>query len=154
MMFKRNQQGITVIELLISLAILSLIGVLIWNVFFQGLDFSSKEITKNRMQQEANIILTHLTKIHQTAEEYKIETNSGKILVTYQEGDQPLQKVAFENSKLTLQIKKLGEQSENQVIEVNPFVSDISLLIHISDIDNPNTKITVNTLLSRLRGGE
>ena len=59
----KNQRGITLIELLLTISIISFVGVLIWSVFFQGTEYSNTAITNNQMQQEANIIMTKITKI-------------------------------------------------------------------------------------------
>ncbi|WP_394233121.1 type II secretion system protein [Niallia oryzisoli] len=153
-MVKLNQRGVTVIELLVALTILSLIIVLIWNVFFQGLHFSKKEMTKNQMQQEANVIITHLTKIHQRSEAYEITSNSCKISATYHEVGQSNQTITFENNRLCLTAENLDEDATDKYyIAGDPNHHDTSLSILIKDINDPDVNIHVDTLLYRI-GGE
>ena len=53
----KNQKGVTLIELLATITILSIIGVIIWNVFIQGTKYSNTAVTKNRLIQESNIVI-------------------------------------------------------------------------------------------------
>lgn len=55
-MLKKNEAGLTLIELLLALSITTTIGILIWSIFFQGFNYSNKAMTKNQMQQEANMV--------------------------------------------------------------------------------------------------
>ena len=103
-MKKINQRGITLIELLATLAILSIVSILIWSIFFQGTNYSNKAMTKNQMQQEANIIITNLTKIHQTSDSYDIDS-SKTCSFTVNDNDKGLTEV-FEHSQLSISVKK------------------------------------------------
>ena len=78
----REEHGITLVEVLATLVILSIVGIGMWSAFFQGFEYSNKTISENLMIQEANILITNLTKIHQKTEEYEIENDGCKIVVT------------------------------------------------------------------------
>ncbi|WP_147532519.1 PilW family protein [Bacillus marasmi] len=142
----RNERGITLVESLAALTILSIIGVIIWNVFFQGYNFSKNAASKNMMQQEANIIIAHLNRIHQTAVSYKISIpENGTIEITVNERNHSTRKVLFKNSQLLFQINKIGK--------IDPKNDDIDLIITIKDKNNPDNFVEVETLLYRLKGG-
>ena len=53
---KWNEKGITLVELLAALALFGVISVLLWNLFFQALNFNDRAVTQNQLQQEANLI--------------------------------------------------------------------------------------------------
>lgn len=63
----RNEKGITLIEVLLSLSIATIILGLVWSIFVQGIHFSKVVSDKTQLQQEANYIIRTLTKIHQTS---------------------------------------------------------------------------------------
>lgn len=62
----QNERGFTLIELLVSIALGSIVLVLIYQFFFQGIHFSKVVNDKTLLQQEANYMVSSMTKIHQT----------------------------------------------------------------------------------------
>lgn len=68
----QKNDGITLIELLATIAILSIISILIYSVLIDGLNYSKKSEDKVAIQQEMNILLTALTKAHETYASYDI----------------------------------------------------------------------------------
>lgn len=142
----RNEGGITLIESLAALTILSFIGIIIWSVFFQGYNYSKNAVSKNKMQQEANIIITTLTRIHQTALSYVISIpESGTVEVVVTEQDNSIRKVSFKDNQLLIQINQTGT--------IIPKSNDLDLKITITDKNNPKNLVEVETLLYRLKGG-
>ena len=100
----KNQRGITLIELLLTISIISFVGVLIWSVFFQGTEYSNTAITNNQMQQEANIIMTKITKIHQTSDSYEINSPDACSL-TIKDNVNGTTEI-FEHSQFCISVKK------------------------------------------------
>lgn len=154
-MFKHSQKGITLIELLITLAILLIIGVLVWGVFFQGAEYSNKSILKNQMQQEANIIISKLTNIHQTSKSYTLDYSDCKIIVAYEkEGESINHNETFENNKLCFHIdRSLEDKSEEEVTfpikQDNPDILK-DIWIRVEERNNPSNKIKVEAYFFRL----
>ncbi|MFF2447731.1 type II secretion system protein [Neobacillus sp. NPDC058068] len=153
---KSDERGLTLIEILITLAILSFVGVIIWNVFFQGYKFSQKSISKNFMIQETNLLITNLTSIHQKYNQYEIRsTNSSTgspCIVTVTPNKEPKQD--FSNSQIcfnyVLKIDNVDKGSGPIIIEPNK--KDVTLIVTATDIKNPINKITIETLLYRVKG--
>lgn len=148
----RNQRGLSLVELLAVLAILSFLGTIIWSVFFQGYNFSKRAVTKNMLQQDANLIVTNLTKIHQTSEQYTISTTSS---ITNAPGCNTI-KVSYtnqDNSDHTLSFDKTGFCYSTDVTGTfNPNEDNkINLKITIYDQEDPNNKVEVNAFLYRLK---
>ncbi|WNS74472.1 prepilin-type N-terminal cleavage/methylation domain-containing protein [Bacillus sp. DTU_2020_1000418_1_SI_GHA_SEK_038] len=143
-MLKQNQNGLTLIELLAIISILSIVGVIIWSVFFQGVKYSNNAVTRNQMQQEANIITTKLKEIHLTSEKYSIVSNNGIIAVTYDDKNGTSQEVIFENSNL--------EFSSTSINNRIPKETDTRFTLIVTDKDSGNSH-SITTLLYRLKGG-
>jgi type II secretory pathway pseudopilin PulG len=143
----KNEHGITLIEVLGSVVILSLIGSIIWNIFFQGYNFSQEAISKNSMQQEANFIINDLTKIHQTAKQYEITSSGDSIQVTFTKKDDSIhtQKFNHPNMRISAVVNPSG-----QVIP-KLLNGDVTLTITIKDSNNLKNEVITDALLYRLK---
>jgi type II secretory pathway component PulJ len=153
----RNHRGISLVEVLVTLAILSLVGIIIWGVFFQGFSFSKKMESKNALQQEANLIITNLTKVHQTSTEYQIsnttDTENHKnidckmISVTYK----------TDNSGPTNTLPSFDRvgmcYSADVTRVIYPMGSDnfLKITIKIEDENDRNNFVQMDAYLSRLK---
>ncbi|MGE6487531.1 prepilin-type N-terminal cleavage/methylation domain-containing protein [Paenisporosarcina sp. NPDC076898] len=60
----RNQKGITLVELLAALALVGLVAALAFSIMTQGLNASDRNTSNQRLQQEANIIVEKLRRVH------------------------------------------------------------------------------------------
>jgi prepilin-type N-terminal cleavage/methylation domain-containing protein len=159
----RDERGLTLVEVLATLTILSIVSIIIWSVFFQGFNISQKAISKNLIIQETNILISNLTKIHQTSIKYEIMssgTNNCEITVTSKKRDkiqnidviQPTRifshsEICFE---LVIDIKNKKDGSDPNLIE--PYDNDVSLTITASDKKNPDNKVAMDSYLYRIKG--
>jgi prepilin-type N-terminal cleavage/methylation domain-containing protein len=141
----RKQDGLTLIELLITLAILSFTGSIVWSVFFQGINFSQTSISKNTIQQETNLIITNLKKIHQTSKEYTINNGTCTITVNATKADSSTQTYVFDHPSLCFQLDYTGL--------VQPDNEDVKLTITTSEKNDTNNKLEIKTILFRLKDG-
>jgi type II secretory pathway pseudopilin PulG len=151
----RTQRGITLVELLAALTILSFIGILIWSVFFQGSTYSLKSSTKNALQQEANIVITNLIKIHQTSDQYQINSNGCKLTVTIIKNSIPQTK-ELSNSKFCISIN-LADTETGKVYSasdpIDPNNYDIHFILTISDLNDNENRVVEDGILYRLKDG-
>jgi prepilin-type N-terminal cleavage/methylation domain-containing protein len=141
----RDQRGVTLIELLVTLMILSSIGGIIWSVFFQGSKFTQNSISKNTTQQEANILITTLKRIHQTSKNYTVNSSACKVTVTATKQDNTTKNYEFKATNLCISIDHAGT--------VIPDNNDISIKLTIYDINNTNNRVEINAILYRLKDG-
>jgi prepilin-type N-terminal cleavage/methylation domain-containing protein len=140
-----KQEGLSLIELLVTLAILSFIGIIIWSVFIQGYKFSQKSISKNTMQQETNLLITNLKKIHQTSKEYNIITGTCTITVNATKSDDSTQTYVFDHPNLCFSLDRTGL--------IQPDIEDVKLTITISEKNDSENKLEIETILYRLKDG-
>jgi prepilin-type N-terminal cleavage/methylation domain-containing protein len=144
---RKNQNGLTLIEVLVSLTILSIIGIVMWNVFIDGISYSHKAVSQNTMQQEANLITVSLTKIHQTSDEYEVRSKDCTLSVTHRSEKGTVYK-EYKHPRLCFTSNDTG--SGNTTF-INPSRKDFSLDLKIYDKESPENKLKVNTTLFRLK---
>ncbi|MBS4215469.1 prepilin-type N-terminal cleavage/methylation domain-containing protein [Neobacillus rhizophilus] len=142
---KRGEQGLTLVEVLATLVILSIISISIWSVFFQGYNYSKKAISKNSMIQEANLLITELTSIHQSSDKYVFESLDCKITVTV---DDKLPSKVFEHQNLCY-------KTNISSITIFPKQNggNLQLTITIYEKNNPRNEVSVSSKLYRIKGG-
>lgn len=146
-MIKKNQDGISLVEVLATIVIVTLIGFLAWNTFFQGANYSKTAMTKNQMYQEANLIMIELTKNHQNTPKYVINSvDTCSFEVSQLEDSGQTTKIKKSHNKLCYSIEHLP-------ITVDSNTNNIKINLVISDKSNIDNKIRVNIPLHRLAGG-
>ena len=141
----RGEQGITLVETLATLVIISIIGVTIWSVFFQGYQYSEKSISKNSMIQEANLLITDLTEIHQSSNKYVLENSNCKIKVTI---DDTLPAREFEHPILCY-----STNVTSATVFPKQSGGNLPLTVTIYERNKQNNKVSVRAKLYRLKGG-
>lgn len=142
----QKQSGMTLIEVLLGVTILSVIGVVIWNALIGGMSYSNKAVSQNAIQQEANTVALALTKIHQNSRSYELKNKDCGISVENvkkYDGSLPPRTV-FDNTKLCISSSKTGT--------FQPSGTDYSLemTITVYDKEHPQLKLAVETTLYRL----
>lgn len=143
-MINKNQNGISLIEVLASIVLVVLIGFLAWNTFFQGANYSKNAMTKNQMYQEANLIMVELTKNHQNVSKYVINAiDSCSFEISKLEDSKQIKIIEKSHSKLCYSI-------ENLPIKVDSNTNSINFNLVISDRTKLDNKIRVNIPLHRL----
>ncbi|QUW22513.1 prepilin-type N-terminal cleavage/methylation domain-containing protein [Sporosarcina sp. Marseille-Q4063] len=80
-MFVKNEKGITLIELLAVLVLVSLIGTLIMTTFTISFKYNVVETKKVKMQQEANYLVSLILQKHRTLDAYELIVTSDDKLV-------------------------------------------------------------------------
>lgn len=149
---KKNQRGLTLVEVLATLVILSIAGVLIWSIFFQGLKFSQNAVSKNMMIQEANIVISNLKKIHQTSSEYNITSIPTDCEIVVEDivdkaTNTPKPNQVFNHTQLCISSSFTG------VVDTK-LSNEVPIDITIKDNDNLTNKVLVNTVLHRFKEGD
>lgn len=143
----RNEQGLTLLEVLATVIILSIIGIVIWNVFIQGYQFSNKSIKKSQMQQEANYVLTSMKRFHQNSDvPYYINVSGCEITVSNKpEGSDS---IVFNHPQICFSSNFTGRK------DVNPERENVNFIIIATDENDNRNKLSIETVLYRLKSGE
>ncbi len=152
---KQTESGLTLIEVLATLTILSVISITIWSVFFQGYNFSQKAVSKNFMLQESNILTTTLKKTHQKLITYEIKSENCAVKVK-DLSVTPNQEKILDHPNICFKIIEINNVNSSGPyrVEPNKIANDLSLKINLSDKNNPNNSVIINTFLYRVKGAD
>ena len=146
-----DNKGITLVELLATITLLSIIVIIIWSVFIQGIKNTNEGATKNKLTQEMNYVQTTLRKIHQTADRYKIIQFSCGIQVEYYNSKESSEYtiIQFEDARFCYKIE--SDKPFPTLIYPKSEHHTISLNLRISDKNNEKNIVNSQTILSRLK---
>lgn len=132
----------TLVEVLVTLVLVSLVAALIWTTVSVSMKYNITETKKLRLQQEMNYIITKLQQEHRQRDCYGISVKEEKISIENCAGDSPYEEVissGFLYSPLRTQT-------------VIPKSEDLDLgEIVISDPENKKLNVKVETLISRYK---
>lgn len=87
---KLNQKGITLVELIVALALVSIIAGIAWTALSIGFKHTAVETNKTSLQQDANLIVTALSNAHRRNDFYELKFDSTGQLVIGTCGDTEL----------------------------------------------------------------
>lgn len=80
-MAKFDERGITMVELLTVLILISLIVGISWTALSVGMKYTAVETGKTEIQQDANIIIAKLSSIHRQSDQYEIKIKNNQFMV-------------------------------------------------------------------------
>lgn len=138
---KDNQSGMTLVELLAVLVLISLVTGIIWTTMSIGIKHNSVETTKIQLQQEANAIITKLQREHRVQECYILNIEDHEVSITNCE-NQPAFKEVLGNDY------EYGPLMNKEFI---PKKTNISLDLQVTDLTNPKLTVTVPTEITRYK---
>jgi prepilin-type N-terminal cleavage/methylation domain-containing protein len=152
-----KQDGLTLIELLASLAILGFLLTLIYGIFINGINYSTKAKAVVMIQQEANILLTSLKEEQQNEKSYQLSVKKDPTkdryyieINTLNESGVTINTITINNPKYSYQ---LFDESNNLISSrkfINTTTEDFYVKVILTSVNNPNNTYKVETILSRL----
>ncbi|WP_102345390.1 PulJ/GspJ family protein [Bacillus sp. Marseille-P3661] len=145
-----KQTGITLIELLAALAILSVLISLTFGVLINGINYSKTAETNVLLQQDANYIFSFLTTQHETQSSYTIQfdqnPNASTITVLNASGDSTV--LSSPNHEYSLYTSSSIPLPNNTII--TPSSQNFFIKLVITDKKKPNLQFELQTTLSRM----
>lgn len=148
-MTKLNERGITMVELLAALILVSLIVGVSWTALSIGLKYTAVETGKTEIQQDANIFIAKLSSIHRQSDQYEIKFENDQFMIRSKDKDgwtdfQPVldQEYSFDGTSI------------NEVIDFNTAYRIYPKQAHAKlklSLKKDNQSIQVQTTLTRIR---
>ncbi|MEH7384536.1 prepilin-type N-terminal cleavage/methylation domain-containing protein [Bacillus sp. JJ1521] len=153
----RNNGGITLIELLATLAIFSMVSILIYGVLINGMNYSEKSKDNVSRQQEMNILVTTITKAHESYSSYEIvvdqNPDANKIQLIGKDGSGTVvSAVDLSNEHYIYSLYNSQESDEVPFSNATTIHTSQPLYIKliIKDRKQPSQKSEIKTIISRL----
>lgn len=153
---KLNQRGITFIELIATLALVSIVATIAWTALTIGMKHGAAETNKTIMQQEANLMISSLMAAHRGSEKYSIifEDDQLKINSCQEDGSCEMIEVGSKyNFTGTIIDNVLVDSSTGVPVvftDLTPEEKHTKITLKITDLKNSKRTLTINTTLSRL----
>lgn len=144
----RHQDGVTLLELLVTITILSSLLVLTGSILLSGMKASNQAQQTTLLQQEANYILSLLTTQHETQEEYIISSeenwDESSIIISNLE-----ESFTISNPNFTYALT-IDDRPVRSEISVFPESQSLPIKLVIKSRRNPDLEFKVQTIISRL----
>ena len=137
-----NQKGVTLVELLATLVIFGIFSSIIWAFLFQTIKINEVELSKNQLQQEANIIINALDEVHRKSSEYTIEYNSNEIIIT----DKNSSQIVFSNPQIDYNLYPLQSGKT-----ISPKTDQLNITLVLKSKSNKNVNTTLKSTFKRLK---
>ena len=141
-MKKSKESGVTLVELLAVLVLISLVTGIIWTTLTISVKHNNIETSKLQLQQEANFIITKLQQIHREKECYRLVIEKSEIRILNCEADD----VIF-NEVITSDFQYSPLMNE----EYKPKKQNVDFNLLVSDPNNKKLTVSVPTKITRYK---
>lgn len=139
---KKNEAGMTLVEALATLTILSVVVVVLWTTFSITAKHSILETTKLQLQQEANYILTEIQHQHRQLECYQLDIREDRVQLFN----------CNENPELVKVISKDYKYKEYKSGEIKPKEGNLTFTLTVKDSkENSKLNVEIETNISRYK---
>lgn len=142
-----DERGITLVELLATLVLISIVMILIWNTISISLKYNLAETKKLRLQQEANYIVTEIQRIHRQCDKYELTITGSKVSMKNCKSKNPIPDVIVSDLYHYVALPEY----KGEMIEAKIYDSTIDLILTVQDSQNKNLKVRVQTTISRYK---
>ena len=149
----KNQKGLTVVELLGALALVSLIAIIAWTALSIGLQHTALETGKTKLQQEANNMVATLSAEHRRSEEYYLRFQEGQLQIstcTSAGSCTDFQDVSDKAYAISGSVNKVAFTDLDGSEPIKPKESHVNLYLKVADPLKPSNSVSVNTTLTRI----
>lgn len=153
---KNDQRGITLVELLAALALVATIATIAWTALSIGFKHTAVETEKTKLQQSANLIMSTLINEHRRSEKYSIifEGNQLKIDSCDKAGDCSMitidQTYDYTGSAVNGMPIDFDDSLPDKILDLNPKAAHTKITLVLTDLNNPNNTVTLETKLTRI----
>ncbi len=154
---KMNEKGITLVELLGAMVLVSLVVGLAWSALLTGFKHTSVETTKTQLQQEANYAVSKMSNEHRKSDYYYLRYQNGKLEINTCKEAPPVAPTCSGFKKLTENAYSYsGTINGIQFADwpattiIRPKKAHVNFIMKIADPANPKRAVEVNTTLTRI----
>ena len=148
-MARLDEKGITLVELLAALLLVSIIATAAWTALSIGMKHTTAETSKTEIQQDGNIIIAQLSAAHRQSDSYKIQFHNDRLLIqTCSEtacGDfEPVLDKAYDFSGTVIN----GVSAPNESAKIEPKKEHTNIQLELT---RNGRSLSIHTTLTRIR---
>ncbi|WP_033542317.1 type II secretion system protein [Planococcus sp. CAU13] len=151
-----NQKGVTLIELIVALALVSVVAIIGWTAISIGMQHGATETNRTILQQDANLMISSLMAAHRGSHEYSIIFDDDQLKIESCTEDR-----ICETNNISGKYDFTGTIVNNVPVVRSPGTPVIfdglfpkeehtEITLTITDLNNPKRTLTIETTLSRL----
>jgi len=164
---RKNESGVTLVELLAVLVLISIVTAIIWNTVFISMRHNTTETKKLRLQQEANYVIAEIQQYHRQCDSYRLTIKGSEVSMKdcVRESSNSLPDLTISNgfqyktSDESAGDEPLVDEFNDTTIDSKDKHSSLSFILIIEDTENKNLKVEIPTNIYRYKsqgpiGGE
>ncbi len=152
----KNERGLTLVELLLSLSIMLIISAVAYFVFLNGMNSYKKTYTETLIRDEADVIMTQFMNAVYPAKDALLSTDKNNVIIL-DKGKQTEQKFGFDGSNAVLNSTALNNSDfdlSGSVLELDTTANTIKIKMKIKSTKSDKAKpLALNSQISLLGGG-
>lgn len=152
-----NQKGITLVELIAALALVSIIAAIAWTALSIGFKHTASETNKTQLQQEANLIVATITNEHRRNDYYYLRMNAGTLEINTCNGSsvtalncEGFTSLMANHYVYTGTINGVDFMGWDPAQIIDPKKKHLDLSLNVTDPANPARSVKVETTLTRI----
>lgn len=159
----KNEKGITLVELLAVLVLVSLVATLVLTTFTVSFRYNITETKKMKMQQDANYIVSAILQKHRTVNDcYELNIIDEGDKLVFSDCKTPAEEVVlgegfkYELSELEILLDDETSVEETIVLPVmvKPKAENLQTTLKVTDPNNDKLFVTVDTLFKRYKSNK
>lgn len=148
-----NQRGITLVELIGALALVSIIAIIAWTALSIGLQHTALETGKTKLQQEANTMVAKLSAEHRRSEQYYLRFQEGQLQIsscTSTISCTDFQDVSDKAYAISGSVDNIDFTDLDGSEPIEPKKAHVDLYLEVADPLKASNSVSVNTTLTRI----
>ena len=153
-----NQKGVTLVELVAALALVSVIAIAAWSTLTIGMKHGAAETSKTMLQQDANLIITKLSAEHRRNDYYYLRYTGGNLEIsTCNDNDitgavdcQPFTKLTENSYLYTGSINGTDFSAWSSTTLIEPKKQHVNFILKVADPIKTARSVELKTSLTRI----
>lgn len=153
-----NQKGVTLVELVAALALVSVIAIAAWSTLTIGMKHGAAETSKTMLQQDANLIITKLSAEHRRNDYYYLRHSGGNLEIsTCNDNDttgsvdcEPFTRLTNNSYLYTGSINGTDFSTWSSTTMIEPKKQHVNFILKVADPIKTARSVELKTSLTRI----
>ena len=155
---KLNQKGISLVELIAGLALVSIIAVIAWTTLTIGMNHGAAETSKTMLQQDANILIMKLSAEHRRNDYYYLSFSGGNLEISTCNDNNitgvmdcdPFTRLTDNSYQYSGSINGTNFSAWDSLTLIEPKKKHLDFILKVADPAQTARSVELNTTLTRI----